>query len=400
MASEGRSPTSIRAQAGGIEQLERVVDDVADEDRLRVDVDRAHRDPRRVGQGVDQLAHLLGRVERAVERLGQAVHVGRRLADPARREHERRLDQRDRLADVVDRRGEELLADGLDALGQGGQGEHGRAVERVVDEGDRGDDVADREVVVEEPLERSRDLLAEEPELGRDRDRPQPLLEPHLGMRPRAGLDRVVVHRRVDLVAGRRRAGEQVHDGVEQGGDVVGDRAIRMVPVERLAAGRGEPRVEDRLALAAQCLGDGGEVGGRGDLLDARVDVGRGLIGRACHAPGGRKVCAQLGLVGRWDGVSGHSTRAVAALPALRAGLARIRKPPVPPTVAARRVRGLQWAYGQPGARARSGTPAPGARGPAPRAPSSRAPRGRPGAARRGVAAGGPAAPAGRCARS
>ena len=107
-----------------------------------------------------------------------------------------------------------------------------------------------------------------------------------------------------------------------------------------------------------------------------------------------------MGLVGRWDDVRGHSSRAVARVPAHGQDWHASATRPAPRTVVAGRMRGLQWTHGRPGARARLGTPAPGARRPAPRAASIGAPRRRPGAAQGGVAAGGPAPPAGRCDRS
>ena len=117
---------------------------------------------------------------------------------------------------------------------------------------------------------------------------------------------------------GARRARQQVDDGVEQGGDVVRHRPVRVLPMERLPARGLEPGLEDRLALRAEGVGDGGQVGGRGDLLDAALDVGRGLIGRACDGPGDRLIGAQVGPRGRWAEVPGHSSRATPALPASR----------------------------------------------------------------------------------
>src|SRR4029079_4777996 len=66
------------------------------------------------------------------------------------------------------------------------------------------------------------------------------------------------------------------------------------------------------------------------------------------------------------------------------------------------RTRALQWTDGRPGARARRGTTAAGARGPAPRTAPICTPRRErgPGAAQGGVAAGGPATAPGRCGRS
>ena len=135
-----------------------------------------------------------------------------------------------------------------------------------------------------------------------------------------------------------------------------------------------------RVAAASQARGSGrarcaapgrrGQVGGRGDLLDARLDIGRGLIGGAGHALVGGQVCAQLGLVGRWDDMSGHSSRAVLRVPAH----GQTGTHPQPAGRHGRWVagptRGLQWTHGRPGARARLGAPAPGTRRPAPRTAS------------------------------
>ena len=74
--------------------------------------------------------------------IARAVELG--FAEPSRGQVERTRHQRDRLADVVDGRREELLAQALDAVGQGIEPDRRGPVERVVDHGLAGQDVRRR----------------------------------------------------------------------------------------------------------------------------------------------------------------------------------------------------------------------------------------------------------------
>ena len=126
--------------------------------------------------------------------------------------------------------------------------------------------------------QRAADLVTEEAELRDDRHRPEPLLEAHLRVRL-GGVDHGrVVHRRLDVVA-IGRLSQHADDVLEQRRDVVGDRTVGVVGVERLLQRRLQPCRQDLAATARQGLRDRAHVGAVDDPLDALIDVGCGVIG-------------------------------------------------------------------------------------------------------------------------
>ena len=205
--------------------------------------------------------------------------VGRRRGQPPVGEVERPFDQGDRLADVMQRGREERLAQRLDPIGERGQADRRGTVERVADEGDPRHGVARFHAGVELGGHRPADLLAQDPELGHDRDRAETLVEPNLGMSDGGRRDRFVIERsRRFIVREVPSTAEDVDDRVEQLGDVIGHRMIRPLGMERLAAGDAQPAVEDAGPLGDHGVGDRVHVRGADDDIDPGVDISRGSV--------------------------------------------------------------------------------------------------------------------------
>ena len=137
--------------------------------------------------------------------LVEAVGVRRRLGQPAVSQVERAFDQRDRLADVVERRRQERLPKRLDPVGKGGQPDRGGAVERIADEGDACHGVAGPHLGRELRGHRPADLLAQDPELRDDGHRTEALVEADLRVGDRSRGHGVVVERRRRLLVGQVR---------------------------------------------------------------------------------------------------------------------------------------------------------------------------------------------------
>jgi hypothetical protein len=174
----------------------------------------------------------------------------------------------------VDGRAEELLARGVDVVGQRRQRERHRAVEGVVQQQLRADHVAGRDRVVELEPQRAADLLAQEAELDHDVGRAEPLLNPAAGVRLGGVQDGRVVERGWRVDPARRGPAQQRHDRVEQRRDVLSDRQLAPVVVERLAGRRVEPALEDVGPTGAERLGDPAQVRALGEALDPRLDPG------------------------------------------------------------------------------------------------------------------------------
>ena len=119
----------------GVQERERIGDDRIELRGLGIRLQRSHGQPRGVPEGVEHDVDLVDRDHGTLDDLRDALPVEFGLAQPPGGEVERPCHQRDRLADVVDRRRQELLAQALDAIRERVQPDGRGTVERIVDDG-------------------------------------------------------------------------------------------------------------------------------------------------------------------------------------------------------------------------------------------------------------------------
>ena len=77
-----------------------------------------------------------------------------------------------------------------------------------------------------------------------------------------------------DVDPPRRGPSKYSDKGFKQGGDVIGDCALRPRLVKRLFYGRVQPALQDRVALTVQHACDPAQIRATGQLFHAAVDVG------------------------------------------------------------------------------------------------------------------------------
>ena len=215
--------------------------------------------------------------------LGDTCRVGVGVCQPLVGKEERSFRERDRLADVVERRGQEGLPDGLDPIGERRQADRRGTVERVTDQGEAANDIGSRSIRGEVRMHGSPDLLAQDPELGHDRRGTEALVEPGLGVGLRGLRHRRVVEWARFLPVEAVGSADHRNDRVQQLRDVIRHGEIRSLTMERLAPGDAQPAVEDAGPLRGQRIGHRAKVDRRDDAVDSAVDVRGGMLAPCLH---------------------------------------------------------------------------------------------------------------------